>query len=199
MFTAPTDTRMSANDLSPTQPKNADADLVAIEAFVERWRPAQAAELANAQPLLTELAALLCIPGPTQQRRTHASTATSSSGPATAKAQRARRVGAATSTVAATSCWRRSRELTPTTQPAMPARARAVRLSTAAAGCQRGTAAADAPRSCINLLLPTNLYCQSKIRAATEGSRWRPCSKRLLMTTTSHTTHERHHVGAQPC
>ena len=55
---------MSANDSPSTSPHNGDADPAAIDAFVERWRPAQAAELANAQPFLIELAALLGVPGP---------------------------------------------------------------------------------------------------------------------------------------
>ena len=41
-----------------------DVDPAALDAFVERWKPAQAAELANAQPFLIELAALLGVPGP---------------------------------------------------------------------------------------------------------------------------------------
>jgi len=41
-----------------------ETSLPEIDAFIERWRPAQAAELANAQPFLIELAALLGVPGP---------------------------------------------------------------------------------------------------------------------------------------
>ncbi|MEL6614204.1 MAG: DNA methyltransferase [Bacteroidota bacterium] len=41
-----------------------DVDPAALDAFIERWKPAQAAELANAQPFLIELAALLGVPGP---------------------------------------------------------------------------------------------------------------------------------------
>ena len=41
-----------------------DVDPAALDAFIERWRPAQAAEIANAQPFLIELAALLAVPGP---------------------------------------------------------------------------------------------------------------------------------------
>ena len=41
-----------------------DVDPAALDAFIERWNPAQAAELANAQPFLIELAALLGVPGP---------------------------------------------------------------------------------------------------------------------------------------
>ena len=41
-----------------------DVDPAALDAFVTRWRPAQAAEIANAQPFLIELAALLGVPGP---------------------------------------------------------------------------------------------------------------------------------------
>ena len=41
-----------------------DPNPEALDAFIERWRPAQAAELANAQPFLIELAALLGVPGP---------------------------------------------------------------------------------------------------------------------------------------
>ena len=41
-----------------------DVDPTALDAFIERWKPAQAAELANAQPFLIELAALLGVPGP---------------------------------------------------------------------------------------------------------------------------------------
>ena len=41
-----------------------DIDPDALDAFIERWRPAQAAELANAQPFLIELAALLGVPAP---------------------------------------------------------------------------------------------------------------------------------------
>ena len=39
-------------------------DPAALNAFIERWKPAQAAELANAQPFLIELAVLLGVPGP---------------------------------------------------------------------------------------------------------------------------------------
>ena len=39
-------------------------DPAALDAFIERWKPAQAAEIANAQPFLIELAALLGVPGP---------------------------------------------------------------------------------------------------------------------------------------
>ena len=41
-----------------------DVDPEALDTFIERWRPAQAAEIANAQPFLIELAALLGVPGP---------------------------------------------------------------------------------------------------------------------------------------
>ena len=41
-----------------------DVDPAALDAFVARWKPAQAAEIANAQPFLIELAALLGVPGP---------------------------------------------------------------------------------------------------------------------------------------
>ena len=41
-----------------------DVDPAALDAFITRWRPAQAAEIANAQPFLIELAALLGVPGP---------------------------------------------------------------------------------------------------------------------------------------
>ena len=40
-----------------------DEDPAALDAFIERWKPAHTAELANAQPFLIELAALLGVPG----------------------------------------------------------------------------------------------------------------------------------------
>ena len=48
----------------PDETATPDVDPTALDAFIERWRPAQAAELANAQPFLIELAALLGVPGP---------------------------------------------------------------------------------------------------------------------------------------
>ena len=45
-------------------PTSDDTRPEALDAFIERWTPAQAAELANAQPFLIELAALLGVPGP---------------------------------------------------------------------------------------------------------------------------------------
>lgn len=53
---------MPAPDSSPRTDE--DVDPAALDAFVERWKPAQAAELSNAQPFLIELAALLGVPGP---------------------------------------------------------------------------------------------------------------------------------------
>ena len=48
----------------PDETAAPDVDPAALDAFIERWKPAQAAELANAQPFLIELAALLGVPGP---------------------------------------------------------------------------------------------------------------------------------------
>ena len=46
----------------PDETATPDVDPADLDAFIERWKLAQAAELANAQPFLIELAALLGVP-----------------------------------------------------------------------------------------------------------------------------------------